>query len=714
MLVAFPQSIAFGIIVFSALGQEYVSTGAIAGALGAIVIGFVAPLLGGTPRLISSPCAPSAAFLAGLLSQPWMSQITSSAPSQAIIIIGLTVLFAGIFQILFSFVGGGKVIKYIPYPVVTGYLSSVGIIIFLGQLPRITGMNAGDSLVHVLSSPSQWSLPSLVIGLITIAVMYLSPRITKKVPPPLIGLFGGVISYFVLSIYYPELRSLKDNKNVIGVLQGEFSAQYFIARFSGFSGLQFSLVSQCIIAGATLAVVLSIDTLKTCVIVDTIGKTRSNSNRELFGQGVGNLAAAAVGGIAGAGTLGATLINLSSGGITRLSGILSGGFTLLAFAVFSPLLAWVPVPALAGILILVAIRTIDWNLLKMVKKRAAIFDFMVIGGVIVVALQYSLMAAASTGFALSTIFFLREQIMGPVIRRKNYGNTLFSKKSRLSHETKILQENGSKTAIYEIQGNLFFGNTDKFFTAVSEDMESCQFVILNLRMVQSIDSTAVHTFNQIDSILSDKKGRLILAGVPHSLLPGQTLENFLNEVEMKKNQTHILIFDELSDALEWVEDYILSEKNQYHSHLENPLNANEIEIFKNLSPERLQAIHSCLEEKSYGQGNKIFSSGNTGDEIFFIRRGIVRILLPMDEKKNHHLASFGAGDFFGDMSFVDHAARSADAIAESDVELYMLSRKRFEELVKQDEGLAAEFYENLVRVLALRFRSTHLELRSLE
>ena len=142
--------------------------------------------------------------------------------------------------------------------------------------------------------------------------------------------------------------------------------------------------------------------------------------------------------------------------------------------------------------------------------------------------------------------------------------------------------------------------------------------------------------------------------------------------------------------------------------------AYEIEIFRNLSADRLNAIKSCLVEKSFKHGERIFLTGDTSDEIFFIRRGIVRILLAIDEQKSHHLATFGAGDFFGDMSFVDHEKRSADAIAEADVDLFVLSRKRFEELVKKDPGLAAEFYESLVKVLAVRFRGTHLELRSLE
>jgi SulP family sulfate permease len=717
MLVALPQSIAFGIIVFSPLGLEYVSLGALAGTIGAITMGIISPLMGGTPGLISSPCAPSAAFLAGLLGESWLRGMAKSNPEAVILVIGMTVFFAGIFQVFFSLLGGGKIIKYIPYPVVTGYLSSVGIIIFIGQFPRLTGLDPDLTLWQTLSSMERWSVPALVTGLVTIAVMYTGPKLSKKIPAPVIGLAGGIVVYFLLSVHYPFLLSFEDNSFVVGKLQGDFSPSRFIKRFDSVSQLDFALIKESIIAGATLAIVLSIDTLKTCVIADSINRSRSNSNKELFGQGLGNLVTGVMGGIAGAGTLGATLVNLSSGAVSRFSGAFAGLFSLFAFAALSQLIAWIPVSALAGILILIAVRTIDWNILTMFGRKAAIFDFLVICGVIITALKFSLMAAAGTGFVLSTIFFLREQIMGSVIRRKNYGDKIFSKRSRLSQERKILSEEGHSTIIYELQGNLFFGNTDRFFTNILEDMESGRFIILNLRMVQTIDSTAVHLFDQVNDLLSEKKGRLILAGVPMSIKGSKDLENFLHEVGLPIHSSSILLFEDLYEALEWVEDYILSEKEMYHSHMESPVDIDQIEIFRNLSPGRIKKIKRCLEKRSFAENQKIFSSGDSGDELYFIRKGVVKIFLRMDPRfpqKVHHLATFGRGDFFGDMAFVDREPRSADAIAATETDLYVLSRKKFESVVHNDPSVGKEFYENLVKVLAMRFRSTHLELRSLE
>jgi len=714
MLVSLPQSIAFGIVVFSALDPTLVSSGAIAGTIGAIAIGILAPLAGGTPRLISSPSAPSAAFLGSLIAEPWLKNLIKIDQPQSIAVIGLVVLFAGLLQILFSFLRAGRVIKFIPYPVVAGYLSSVGAIIFISQMPRLAGLSSSTTLLTALEAPLSWDLHAVLIGSVTMVFMYFSPRVTRHIPGPIVGLAGGLLAYLGLAIFFPEYRILEGNAIVIGKLQGSLSLSGMTDRFDSLRHLNLEVLRESAVAGITLAVILSIDTLKSCVIVDTITRTRSNSNRELFGQGLGNLAAAAFGGIAGSGTLGATLVNVSGGGATRFSGAFAGFFSLVALIALSPFIAWVPVPALAGILILVAVRMIDWRIFKLLRQKSTALDFLVVITVIVVALKFSLMAAALSGFVLSAMFFLREQMTGLIIRRKSYGNEISSKKSRLPQEEKVIHENGKRTILYELQGNLFFGNTDRLFTAVTADLDSpVQFMIFSMRRVQSVDYTAVHMFEQIESILKERQGRIFLTDLTYAL-SGESGDKYFAEVGLVKPGSHIAIFEESFNALEWVEDFILSEKKLYHSHLEKPLELQEIEIFSRMSPERISTLRSVIQEKSCPEGEKIFGTGSSGDEIFFIRRGIVRIMLPLDQQKMLHLVSFGRGDFFGDMSFVDFETRSADAVAETETDLFILSRSAFDRLTAADPELGAEFYSNLSRSLALRFRNTHMQLRALD
>ena len=202
----------------------------------------------------------------------------------------------------------------------------------------------------------------------------------------------------------------------------------------------------------TLAVLLSIDTLKTCVVLDALTRSRHNSNRELIGQGLGNLASAFIGGVPGAGTMGATLVNMSSGAQSRFSGVFEGILTLAAFLVLGKLIAWVPIAALAAILIVIGVRMIDRTSLHFLKSRSTILDFVVIAAVIGVALTVSLIAASGVGIALAILLFIREQIGGSIVRRKSYGNQTFSKQIRLHEEMRILEQRGDQAVIFRTAG----------------------------------------------------------------------------------------------------------------------------------------------------------------------------------------------------------------------------------------------------------------------
>jgi sulfate permease, SulP family len=234
----------------------------------------------------------------------------------------------------------------------------------------------------------------------------------------------------------------------------------------------------------TLAVLLSIDTLKTCIVLDAITRTRHNSNRELVGQGLGNLASVFLGGVPGSGQMGATLVNVSSGGTTRRSGVMEGVLALIAFLLLAKFVAWVPIATLAGILIVVGVRMFDRNSLHLLRSRSTILDFMVIAAVVLVAETVSLIAASAVGVGLAIMLFLREQVGGNVVLRKTYGNQMFSKKVRLQDEMDILQKRGDCSVIFELQGSLFFGTTDQLLTALEPELKTRTYILLDMRRVQ--------------------------------------------------------------------------------------------------------------------------------------------------------------------------------------------------------------------------------------
>lgn len=716
MLVALPSAIAFGVTIYAPLGASAAAQGAMAGILGAVALGLIAALLGGAPRLISAPCAPAAAVLAAFAIE--RLQAGSDAVS---IMLMLTVLglMAGLLQVAFGALRLGKLIQYMPYPVVSGYLSGVGLIIIGSQVPKLLGAGKDMTLWPALATPAQWNLASLAIGAVTAGVMLAAPRFVKRVPAAILGLLAGVLTYLGLGLAGAVPLSTAANPLVVGPLSGGDGAGFLDAltgRWQAASALDAGTLALLVLPALTLAGLLSIDTLKTCLVLDAMTRSRHQSNRELFGQGVANIGAALIGGMPGAGTMGATLVNLSSGAQTRLSGVFEGALALLAFLLLGALIAWVPVGALAAILIVIGARMIDRNSLHFLKSRATILDFAVILAVILTALFVGLIPASGVGILLAILLFVREQIGGAVVRRKLYGHQNFSKRVRPRQEMEILVARGDCAAICELQGSLFFGTANQLYAALEPELKTRDYLILDLRRVQTVDVTAAHMLEQVKDMLAERGGCLIFSQIPQKLPTGRDIHRYLDEVGLLRSdgaREAAKVFDEIDQAQEWVEDRIIAAA-ALELAAETALALPDLELFRNRKAQTLAALEQHMEQRAFKSGEKIFARGDTGDELFLIRRGAVRILLPVSETLSHHLGTFGRGAFFGEMAFLDGEPRSADAVAFSDVELYVLSRAVFDQFAEEHKKAALGLMEGIASVLASRLRYTNAELRALE
>ena len=714
MLVALPSAIAYGVAIYSILGGAHVAVGAMAGILGAIALGIIAPSFGGTNRLISAPCAPAAAVMTAFA----IETVRSGIPVESILLLfTLMGLIAGLLQVVFGLLRLGRLIKYMPYPVVSGYLSGVGLIVIISQIPKLLGVPKELHFWDALASPEQWSWQAILVGIVTILVMLGAPRVTKVVPGAVLGLLAGIAAYFGLALLDPSLLSLPGNMLVVGAFGGDSGAGSFIStlggRWSAIADLDAQQFLVLLMPALTLAVLLSIDTLKTCVVIDALTRSRHDSNRELIGQGLGNLGSGIIGGIPGAGTMGATLVNISSGASSRFSGIFEGIFVLLAFLLLANFLAWLPVAGLAGILIVIGVRMIDRNSLHYLKARSTILDFVVIVAVIGTALTMSLIAASGVGIVLAVMLFVREQISGSVVRRKVLGNQIFSKRVRTQEEMELLSRHGDRAAIIELQGSLFFGTADQLYTSMEPELKTRDFLILDMRRIQTVDVTAAHLLEQVKDMLAERNGFLIFSQIPPNLPSGRDLQSYFDQVGLIRADSPVHVFPALDDALEWVEDRIIHETICMRDE-GAALELHEIELFAGRKQETLAALEQCMEKRSVAKGETIFSRGDAGDELFLIRRGAVRIVLPLSDRQLHHLGTFGRGAFFGEMSFLDGDPRSANAVAFVDTELYVLSRSAFEKLAEEHKKLGLRLMEGIASVLASRLRYTNAELRVLE
>lgn len=710
MLVALPSAIAFGVTIYAPLGGEYAAYGALAGMLGAVFMGLIAPTFGGTNRLISAPCAPTAAVLSAFVID-YISK--GGATSTAVVMVALLGVAAGILQVGFGVLRLGELIKYMPYTVVSGYLSGVGLYIIASQTPKFLGAPKGAHFWESLGMFEMWKWQAITVGIVTALVMLFATRVTRLIPAAILALVCGVASYFALGLFDPSLLNIQNNPLIVGPLGGGGFFEALTQKIEGIKNFEISQLALLITPALTLAALLSIDTLKTCVVLDAITKTRHDSNKELIGQGLANIGCAIGGGVPGAGQMGATLVNISSGGETKLSGFLEGLFSLAAFLTLANLISWVPISALAAILIVIGIRMIDTRSFSFLKSKSTILDFVVIAAVVTTALTVSLIAASGIGIILAILLFIRENIDASIVRRKSYGNESFSKQIRTGEEMEILEKHGKEAVIYELQGSLFFGTANQLFTTLENDLKTRKFIILDLKKVQGVDITAAHVLEQIRDMIKENGGHLIFSRIPSSIPSGKDMHKYFEEVGLGASKESAKIFDDLDDAIEWVEDRIIEAQTTIDRE-EELLSLHDFELFKAKKEETIAALEARMKQASYKAGEKIFAAGDTGDELFLIRRGSIRISLPIGETQSFHIGSFGQGMFFGEMAFLDGAARSADAIAERDTDLFVLSRAEFDAFSEEHKKVSLRFLEGLASVLAGRLRFTNAELRACE
>ena len=488
-IVALPLALAFG--VQSGLG-------AAAGLYGAIFLGFFAALLGGTPSQISGPTGPMtvvttttvAAFIA----------VTGSLTDATIGALVVCFALAGIFQIIMGFAKIGTLIKYIPYPVISGFMSGIGVIIILLQLfPAIgqaspkTTVDVVQTIVPAFSNINTWAL---IYCALTIVIIYLFPKITKAVPSTLIALLAVTILSVILGNTVP----------VIGDIPQGFPP----LRIGDIMSVPSEFYVTILEAALTLAALGAIDSLLTSVVADNVTKTRHDSNKELVGQGVGNAVTGLFAGIPGAGATMRTLVNIRSGGRNRVSGVIHAVVLLIILLGAGKYAALIPKAVLAGILITVGIGILDYKGFKHMSKvpRA---DAVIMIIVLIITVFLDLLVAVGIGMFLAAILFMKK--MGDIAEEKNKTTDIYS----ALNETEWSDENmpvwmKDNVVVKHLDGPLFFGFASAFQQRVNQ-LSNIQYVIIRMEKVPFIDQTGLYALEESILSLEQKGIDVLLTGL---------------------------------------------------------------------------------------------------------------------------------------------------------------------------------------------------------
>lgn len=484
-IVALPLALAFGIQAFSGVDSpEASSMGALAGLVGATLLGFFAALFGGTHSQISGPTGPMTVITASIVSGAWAS--SQGNISAVILSMSLAGIFCGLFQVIFGLIRIGKYVRYIPYPVLSGFMSGIGVIIILQQIYPIIGKKSpASTLDMIINFPAALadgvSVIALALGLACISLIVLVPKVTKKVPATLVAL----IAVTVVSLF-TNLDSSLTIGNIPAGLPMPFFTKVQLDGIDWASVLEASLVP-----GLTLAGLGSIDTLLTSVVADNITKTKHNSNQELIGQGIGNAVSGLFCGLAGAGATMRTVVNVKSGGRTQISGMIHAVLLLAILLGLGSLVKYVPLSVLAGILITVGWGIIDFrgfkDILRIPKSDA--FVMMV---VFLMTVFVDLLTAVGIGMVIACVLFMKRA--GDLVENSYSAKALdtFDKESPWEDEKDIPEEIHNRIYIERLDGPIFFGSITGFQRVMHDIPTNVKIVIIRMRRVPFMDQSGVY------------------------------------------------------------------------------------------------------------------------------------------------------------------------------------------------------------------------------
>ncbi|MBQ7062331.1 MAG: SulP family inorganic anion transporter [Bacteroidales bacterium] len=512
-IVALPLALAFGIQAFGGIDHPAASSmGALAGLVGATLLGFFAALLGGTHSQISGPTGPMTVITASLVSGAWAS--SQGSFSAVLISMSMAGLFCGLFQVLFGIIKLGKYVRYIPYPVLSGFMSGIGVIIILQQLYPLVGLKSPVLTIDMITElpvriANGISLNALWLGLGTILIIYLFPLVTKKIPATLVALVVMTLASLPLGL---------DERLTIGSIPSGLPMPFFAKEGVELASLDWlAILKSSIIPGLTLAGLGSIDTLLTSVVADNITKTHHNSNRELIGQGIGNMISGLFCGIAGAGATMRTVVNVKSGGRTQLSGMVHSLFLLAILLGLGSLVRYVPLAVLAGILITVGWGIIDFKGFKDLLKipRADAFVLVV---VFLLTVFVDLLTAVGIGMVIACVLFMKrasDLVEGgysssvmtdsdlhkglPAPPQPNFDKTL-----PWSDEGGITDEMLKHIYIQRLNGPIFFGSITRFQEVMNDVPDDAKVVIIRMRLVSFMDQSGLYA---METAIKDLQAR---------------------------------------------------------------------------------------------------------------------------------------------------------------------------------------------------------------
>lgn len=710
-VISLPTSIGLGVLIYGGLGNEYAAVGASIGIISAIILCFIVAIVGKIPTQISTPSSTSCFILSGLvveLTQVAANSGIHTAPVILIGYLGLIILTASILQLIFGLLNLGKVIKYIPYPVIAGFMNGVGLLFVINQWQLLLGLDRGTtySLDTIINDVSLWSL---AIGIITVLALFSAKewknRYPAMPPAPVIGILIGAATYYYLS-YLGGYQ--------LGPVLGEFTVS-FASLFNFAHFLQTVSITEVTIlapfilkSGLTLAVVTSLSTMLRVLMIEVISHNREDGNRSLKSNGFANLISACFGGIVGTPSM--TIMNLYMGASSRLSGIVCSITMLIFLIFFQNIIAGIPYVVVAGVLIYFGLKITDlsglrllWIALKNKRKLQILLVDQSLSLIVTIStLVLGVTTAVTVGTSLAIfMYFLRSS--KSAVRKYYYGDVFHSKVRRTKQDRTKLYNKGKQILVCELQGSIFFGAADEITCQVEEKISDTDYFILDFKYAHTADITGIIAIQKLNNYMKQQGKSLLVSSLRYKGPIFATMNNLgiINEI----GEEHFFLTTD--KALEWAENRLLDNSDP----TSNPVSWRENQLFKWFNELEINIINKYLIPEQYPAKTIIFNKDDTPTKIFIVTKGKVELLKALDKKTAiHRVSSIIPGYAFGIIGLFNHKKYQHYAKAHSDVEVYSLSIDDLNILEQQHPELMLKFLKSVTASLSLELYNSREDL----
>jgi sulfate permease, SulP family len=708
-LVSLTYSVSFAALIFSGNLSPYFPQGVGSALISSVVVGTIVALRSSFPFAIAEPDANATAILA-IMTAAIATEIQRSGRAEQLfptvgMAIALGTLLTGLLLYGVGRLRLGQWARFIPYPVMGGFLAGTGWLIISSAFTVMTGLPLGWSqLPHLLQVTTliHW-LPGVLFGGVLIGVTQFYAH-ALVLPAMMLGAIVGFnLIWQAIAVFVPLTP------------QGWFLEPFASDRlWQGWNATSISQVDWQVLTNQSgtlivLAIVVVITLLLNITGIELATQQDSNLNSELRINGMANLVACFGGGMVSHLSLNRTLLNRSAGANSRLAGLTAAVFSGVLLLFGSRLMVYIPLWVLGGVLLMIGVkRLIEWGLYSWFKFPR--LDYALILVILASIAIWGFITGVGIGVVIACGLFIFSYSRHQVIRQTFSGATHLSNVCRSWPEQRLLRQQGDQIQIWLLQGYLFFGTANTLLEQVSQRLQDptlpqIQFVVLDFRLVSGLDSSAVLSFIKMRQLLQKQAVQLVLTHL--HLTIWQQLQH--GGCILAQNSP-IQVFPELDRGIEWCEDQIL-EPLPLRRRRGLPLALQVNEIFANA--DQVSSFIRYLEKIQVPPEHLLFRQGDCSDRLYFIESGQVTIILQLSDGQTRRLQTLGTGMILGESSFYLGTPHKTSAIADQPSTLYGLSKAHLQTLRQEHLTVAAAFQDFMIRLLADRLTYAYAEIEEL-